>query len=121
LSNRLPLWDILLADLEKHPWTGPGFAVFWSPENYARLELIIGRSAVSAHNGYLEELLNITNSFAQDFFQFPLLLILTLLGIIMSKSAMEQTSSREPPEVPRSRSAAPRQSVPAGHARVRSL
>jgi O-antigen ligase len=48
----------LLAELEKHPWTGAGFATFWSPENYARLELIIGGSAVSAHNGYLEELLN---------------------------------------------------------------
>jgi O-antigen ligase len=58
LSNRLPLWDGLLAELEKHPWTGAGFAAFWSPENYARLELIIVRSAVSAHNGYLEELLN---------------------------------------------------------------
>jgi O-antigen ligase len=89
LSNRLPLWDILLADLEKHPWTGAGFAVFWSPENYARLELIIGRSAVSAHNGYLEELLNITNSLAQDFLQFHLLLILTFLGIITSKRAIE--------------------------------
>ena len=48
----------MLAELEKHPWTGAGFAAFWSPENYARLELIIGGSAVSAHNGYLEELLN---------------------------------------------------------------
>jgi O-antigen ligase len=79
----------LLAELEKHPWTGAGFAAFWSPENYARLELIIVRSAVSAHNGYLEELLNITNSLAQDFLQFHLLLILTFLGIITSKRAIE--------------------------------
>ncbi len=66
-------------------------------------------------------LLNITNSLVQDFLQFPLLLILTFLGTITSKSAMQQTSSREPPGVPRSRSAAPRQSLPAGHTRVRSL
>jgi hypothetical protein len=74
------------------------------PENYAWLELIIVRSAVSAHNGYLEELLNITNNLVQDFLQFPLMLILTFLDTITSKSAMQQTSS--PPGGPRSRYAA---------------
>jgi hypothetical protein len=113
LSNRLPLWDVFLAELEKHPWTGAGFAAFWSPENCAWLELIIVRSAVSAHNGYLEELLNITNSLVQDFLQFPLMLILTFLDTITSKSAMQQTSS--PPGGPRSRYAASRQSLPTGH------
>jgi uncharacterized membrane protein YhaH (DUF805 family) len=41
-----------------HPWLGAGFAAFWSPLHIAELASsgVMGRS--SAHNGYLEELLN---------------------------------------------------------------
>lgn len=58
LSSRLPLWDILLTEVEKHPWIGVGFAAFWDPDSFARMELLVGRSVVSAHNGYLEEVLS---------------------------------------------------------------
>jgi exopolysaccharide production protein ExoQ len=58
LTGRLPLWQALFEAVLQHPWLGVGFAAFWNPLNIARL----GSSAVygkeSAHNGYLEELIN---------------------------------------------------------------
>ncbi len=58
LTGRIPLWQGLLDAVVQHPWLGVGFAAFWNPLNVARL----GSSAVmgheSAHNGYLEELIN---------------------------------------------------------------
>jgi exopolysaccharide production protein ExoQ len=58
LTGRIPLWEALLSEVGQHPWMGAGFAAFWSPENLYRIEQLVGFSATSAHNGYMEELLN---------------------------------------------------------------
>jgi O-antigen ligase len=58
LTGRIPLWQILQPHIEEHPWLGAGFAAFWSPENVYQIEQLVGFTAVSAHNGYVEELLN---------------------------------------------------------------
>jgi exopolysaccharide production protein ExoQ len=58
LTSRIPLWQILQPHIEEHPWLGAGFAAFWSPENVYQIEQLVGFTAVSAHNGYVEELLN---------------------------------------------------------------
>jgi len=58
LSGRIPLWEALVDQVWQHPWLGAGFAAFWSYENITQLgsSAVLGRA--SAHNGYLEELLN---------------------------------------------------------------
>jgi len=58
LTGRIPLWHALIEYFWQHPWLGAGFAAFWSPLHIAELASsgVMGRS--SAHNGYLEELLN---------------------------------------------------------------
>jgi len=58
LSGRIPLWQVLVEQVWQHPWLGAGFAAFWSLENVSQLGSsdVLGRA--SAHNGYLEELLN---------------------------------------------------------------
>ena len=58
LTGRIPLWEVLLSELGHHPWIGAGFAAFWSPDNLYRIEQLAGFSATSAHNGFVEELLN---------------------------------------------------------------
>jgi exopolysaccharide production protein ExoQ len=58
LTGRMPLWEVLLSELGQHPWLGAGFAAFWSPDNLYRIEQLVGFSATSAHNGFVEELLN---------------------------------------------------------------
>ncbi len=58
LTGRVPLWQILISDIQQHPWLGAGFAAYWSPERVYQVEQIVGWSAPSAHNGFVEELLN---------------------------------------------------------------
>ena len=58
LTGRVPLWQTLIEQIGQHPWLGTGFAAFWSPLNLARLGLSDVLEAPSAHNGFLEELLN---------------------------------------------------------------
>jgi exopolysaccharide production protein ExoQ len=58
LTGRIPLWEVLQPYIADHPWLGVGFAAFWSPENVYLIEQLVGFTVVSAHNGYLEELLN---------------------------------------------------------------
>jgi O-antigen ligase len=58
LTGRLPLWETLLPEIGERPWRGAGFAAFWTPDNQRAIELLAEKSAVSAHNGYFEELLN---------------------------------------------------------------
>ena len=55
LTGRIPLWQALVEQVWQHPWLGEGFAAFWSPLNVAQLG---SWDLTSAHNGYLEELLN---------------------------------------------------------------
>jgi exopolysaccharide production protein ExoQ len=58
LTGRVPLWQALIEQVWQHPWLGAGFAAFWSPVHISELAstAVSGRS--SAHNGYLEELVN---------------------------------------------------------------
>jgi exopolysaccharide production protein ExoQ len=58
LTGRIPLWEVLQPYIAEHPWLGVGFAAFWSPEHVYLIEQLVGWTAPSAHNGYLEELLN---------------------------------------------------------------
>ena len=58
LTGRVPLWQVLLPEVAQHPWLGVGFAAYWSPSNVYQIEQLVGFPAVSAHNGYLEELIN---------------------------------------------------------------
>lgn len=58
LTGRVPLWDALLPAVSERPLTGEGFSAFWNPENLYLMERLAGFPVVSAHNGFLEELLN---------------------------------------------------------------
>lgn len=58
LTGRVPLWDALAPAVAESPLTGAGFAAFWNPENLYLMERLVGFPVVSAHNGYLEEVLN---------------------------------------------------------------
>jgi len=58
LTGRVPLWQVLIGEFWQHPWLGAGFAAFWSPTNIAQIGSSEVADAPSAHNGYLEELLN---------------------------------------------------------------
>lgn len=58
LTGRLPLWDALLPFVREQPFLGAGFAAFWNPDNLFLMERLVAFPVVSAHNGFLEELLN---------------------------------------------------------------
>jgi exopolysaccharide production protein ExoQ len=58
LTGRFPLWEVLLPEVGQRPWLGAGFSAFWDPERVLQVEQILGFAAPSAHNGFLEELLN---------------------------------------------------------------
>jgi len=57
LTGRIPLWEVLIEQVWQHPWLGEGFAAFWNPFN---IMLITGDplGLASAHNGYLDAVLN---------------------------------------------------------------
>jgi exopolysaccharide production protein ExoQ len=58
LTGRVPLWQALVEQVWQHPWLGAGFAAFWSPAHISELASTAVSGRASAHNGYLEELLN---------------------------------------------------------------
>ena len=58
LTGRVPLWEILWPAFEQRPLLGSGFVAFWNPDNLFLMERLVGFPVVSAHNGFLEELLN---------------------------------------------------------------
>ncbi len=58
LTGRVPLWQALIEQVWQHPWLGAGFAAFWSPVHISELASTAVSGRASAHNGYLEELLN---------------------------------------------------------------
>jgi O-antigen ligase len=58
LTGRVPLWQALMEQVWQHPWLGAGFAAFWSPTNISELASTAVSGRASAHNGYLEELVN---------------------------------------------------------------
>ncbi len=58
LSGRLPLWEELVGTyLNQEPVRGWGFGAFWSPARLFGVWDAVGWPAVSAHNGYLDEML----------------------------------------------------------------
>jgi O-antigen ligase len=57
LTRRTPLWAFLETKAQEHLVTGVGFSAFWSPENLAKVKAAVGFPVVSAHNGFIEEVL----------------------------------------------------------------
>jgi O-antigen ligase len=57
LTRRTPLWAFLETKAQEHLITGAGFSAFWNPENLAKVKAAVGFPVVSAHNGFLEEVL----------------------------------------------------------------
>jgi exopolysaccharide production protein ExoQ len=58
LTTRIPVWEIL-KNLDTNPFVGTGFMSFWSGE---RLNIVwekLGSTIIQAHNGYLEQYLNL--------------------------------------------------------------
>jgi exopolysaccharide production protein ExoQ len=58
LTGRVPLWQILLEEIGERPWLGVGFTAYWSSLSLLSSFQVQDVVAPSAHNGYLEELLN---------------------------------------------------------------
>ncbi|MFM2422294.1 MAG: hypothetical protein RL291_824, partial [Pseudomonadota bacterium] len=56
MSNRLPIWQILMGYLEARPWLGYGYGVFWNDSISPALlfERRLGFDPGSAHNGLIE-------------------------------------------------------------------
>jgi exopolysaccharide production protein ExoQ len=61
LTGRTGIWESLLRRVEERPWTGYGYAAFWTPDLgpawYVRNE--VEWEAPSAHNGWLEVLIQL--------------------------------------------------------------
>ena len=57
LTGRIPLWEVVFLEIQDNPWLGVGFAAFWNPQNYPRMEGLVGFPVVSAHNGFLDTVL----------------------------------------------------------------
>lgn len=58
LSGRLPLWDVLLGTaISQQPWIGQGFGAYWTVDNTAWIWQAVRWPAVTAHNGYVDEIL----------------------------------------------------------------
>ena len=74
LSNRLPIWNILLPHAQQRPWLGYGFDAFWAPAIFPLVEFAKALNFVpsTAHNGFLETALSLGS--------VGLLVLLALLG-----------------------------------------
>ncbi len=61
LSQRIPLWQAILAAIAKRPWFGYGFDIFWlewSEDLYKVVYVMTGWHPPHAHNGYLDVVLS---------------------------------------------------------------
>jgi O-antigen ligase len=58
LTGRIPLWEVLVQDVQERPRTGVGFGAYWNTENLIQVRSQVGFPAVDAHNGFLAELLS---------------------------------------------------------------
>ena len=58
LTNRTEVWDTVLA-FRTNPLVGAGFMSFWTGERMSAIWAIIGAPLNQAHNGYLEQYLNL--------------------------------------------------------------
>jgi O-antigen ligase len=52
------LWSIALQYLSNRPWQGYGFGAFWNPNRLVEIGNRLGWLSPSAHNGFLDEVLN---------------------------------------------------------------
>ena len=75
LDGRLPLWDFVLADWQKYPWTGAGFGAYWTPSKLVQVWSHIHWNAPLAHNGFLDELV------ATGVVGLALILLFLLFGV----------------------------------------
>ena len=58
LTGRVPLWEALIEEVGERPWLGAGFSAYWGSLGILNSFQVQDLVAPSAHNGYLEELLN---------------------------------------------------------------
>jgi exopolysaccharide production protein ExoQ len=58
LTGRVPLWEVLIGEIAQRPWLGTGYATFWGSLDVLQAFGVETLQAPSAHNGYLEEMLN---------------------------------------------------------------
>lgn len=58
LTNRTDIWDVLLS-FKGNPMVGTGFMSFWTGSRMDAIWAIIGVPINQAHNGYLEQYLNL--------------------------------------------------------------
>jgi exopolysaccharide production protein ExoQ len=58
LTTRVPAWK-LLEEVYTNPIVGTGFMSFWSGERLYRVWAKLGSTIIQAHNGYLEQYLNL--------------------------------------------------------------
>jgi O-antigen ligase len=59
LTNRTFIWQVLL-DINTEPWLiGAGFMSFWSGDRVVAFVRAVGAEVNQAHNGYLEQFLNL--------------------------------------------------------------
>jgi exopolysaccharide production protein ExoQ len=57
LTGRIPLWKAALTDAAKHPFIGYGFGAYWTATRLDGIYPRVGWWAVTAHNGFLDEVL----------------------------------------------------------------
>ena len=57
LDGRVPLWQALWPFFWEHPFVGHGFGAFWNPTRFGHIYGEVMWTAVTAHNGFLDELL----------------------------------------------------------------
>jgi exopolysaccharide production protein ExoQ len=59
LTGRVPLWAAVIEECKKHPWIGLHGEGFWATGNAERIYAAVHWSPTSAHNGYIECLLEL--------------------------------------------------------------
>src|SRR5205807_2441476 len=57
LTGRVPLWDTLGQAVQESPWIGHGFGAFWTADTLVYVNQQVHWTAVTAHNGFLDEVL----------------------------------------------------------------
>jgi O-antigen ligase len=58
LTNRTELWEVVRRQ-EANAWVGAGFMSFWAGDRMKAIWEVLGRGINQAHNGYLEQYLNL--------------------------------------------------------------
>lgn len=59
LTGRTQLWNVLIEYYDKAPVTGFGYGAFWTNERMLEVASRVGWVAPTAHNGFLENLINL--------------------------------------------------------------